>query len=200
MAQKEQRLRPGVARPAGQSVALSWDGTPMEVPKPTVGERILRRFGGKNVPSTVGKRPLPDIELDGEPANLDAGAGMVWEIIGLERSDDYKFGATMKMVGGFVVRGDFALEKMGDGSWLPLRRVRIEGATHAVRRARFYLRRLFGAEPGPPFADHGGAPEDLRAPRPPPSGPPGDQPDKETPKAEARPRFAVVPEAAPEDM
>ena len=110
MAQKEQRLRPGVARPAGQSVAPLLDGTPLEVPKPTVGKRILRRFGGQTsaprgprpgsgaVPSTVGKRPLPDTELDGEPAILDAGAGMVWQIVGLERSDDYKFGATMDMV------------------------------------------------------------------------------------------------------
>ena len=136
---------------------------------------------------------LVNTELDGEPADLDAGAGMVWQIIGLERSDDYKFGATMGTVEGSVVRGDFALAKMGDGSWLPLRRVQIEGATHTVRRARFYLRRLFDAEPGPPSANHGGAPEDSKAPRPPPSGPPGDPPDEETPKAEAIPRSGVSP-------
>ena len=64
---------------------------------------------------------------------------------GVERSDDYKAGATLdQLQPGSVVREDVGLAKMGDGYFTPVRRVAIVQAIHAVPRAKFYFKKLLG--------------------------------------------------------
>lgn len=133
MAAKELRLRPGVVPPPSQAVALSWDGTPLAIPRRTVGECIARRFGRKEpmrrslkpksgaVPeSKPSKPPAADPEHDGEstsvPGPLRPAEGKIWQLPTMDRSDDYMFGQTLtELPSGSVMRGEYALAKMGVG-------------------------------------------------------------------------------------
>ncbi len=44
---------------------------------------------------------------------------------------------------GSIVRGDFALAKMGDGSWIPVHKVFLDQAVDAVPDLLKYMQRVF---------------------------------------------------------
>ena len=160
--------------------------------------------------------PVPDPVIDGvtlplfgEKGNLDPGTASVWQVIGTSRSDDYKFGGTLGGAGvhgnclpdGSVVRDDFGLAKMGDGSWIPVHKVFLDEATRAVPDLVEYVRRVFPSalesSPATPKGDFRDRLDDGDVGRPdPPSHRP---PEKPPPPADDLPPAGALPAADTKD-
>ena len=107
-----------------------------------------------------------------EVGNLDPGTDSVWQVIGTGRSDDYKYGCVLggagpadnRLAEGSIVRGSIGLAKLGDGSWIPVRKVFLDEVVQAVPDLVTYIRRVFPdaarSEDGPPLPAPAEAPRD----------------------------------------